>query len=262
VFAEVEEWLSILAEPDGTLVAGDNAGRVWELEVGSQDNLQPLTVTLLAPISAGGSPLAYKDAIDFQIHCNTYSDTLTASIYKDGSTTATLTYPVHTSVAGAVYRGGAAGLSRFLRAQFGLSGTCSGLVIYGYNLTYRTRPQHTMVLDTGYFSPEEPGDLLWLYEVELDAIAAADVDMDLYVNDALRYNTTIDIATTGVRDVHQVPIPRGTKGERLRLVFTTTSDDGEGALGFDPYSVRVRASSSGNQHERRYLKVYPVGEAP
>ena len=262
VFAEVDEFWSIYNEPDGTLVAGDNAGRVWTLEVGDQDNSTDISIYLLTPIGDGGQPLAYKDADDFQMQCDTDGDTLTARLFKDGALTASESYSVRTTADGGVFRGGAEGVGRFLRAQMDLSGTCSGFVLYSYNLTYRTRPQHMMVLDTGYFTPEEPADLLWLYEVEFDAICAADVTMTLYVNDTLKYSTPVGVTAFNVRDVHQIPLPRGTKGERIRLVFTTSNADGEGFQGFDPYSVRVRASSSGNQHERKYLKVYPAGNAP
>ena len=103
--------------------------------------------------------------------------------------------------------------------------------------------------------------MTWLYEVEFDANAAEDVTMELYINDVLKSTSSITVSPN-VRKPYFVPLARGTKGYRPRLVFYTDSADAVGAVGFECYNVRVRMSTSGNQEGAEYRKIYPVQEAP
>ena len=118
-------------------------------------------------------------------------------------------------------------------------------------------------LDAGYLKGENPSDLVWVQEVEFDAICASDFTMRLYRNDVLYYTKLVSVSSPGVRDVHRIPVPRESKGERLRLTFASSTDEGAGDVGFDPYMVRCRVRSTGNEDmDRQYQTVYPAGEAP
>jgi hypothetical protein len=56
-------------------------------------------------------------------------------------------------------------------------------------------------------------------------------------------------------------LPSAFKGRRPRLVFKTATPTGVGNVGFEPYSVRVRQRSTGNQIEAEFIPIYPVGQA-
>jgi hypothetical protein len=251
--------LSILTEPDGTLIAGTNNGYVLELESGTGDTAVNPSVTLLTPFMDGGNPLARKDAFDLQLHCDTNSNTATVSVYKDGATSATASYSVVTATPQA-YRVQAEDVGSFVRAQIGLTGTIDEFNLSAMNLSYRVRPQHMVYLDTGYFQGDDPADVIWMQEVEIDANSPSGLEVLVYLDDRL-FTTESVTVTANVRSVYRVPLPRGCKSRRPRIVVRTTAADGAGEIGFDPYFVRVRTRSTGNQAGAQFRTVWPAGQA-
>lgn len=252
--------LSIFNEPDGTLISGTNNGKLLELEYSTGDTAVNPTVEILTPFMDGGNPLVRKDAFDLQLHCDTNANTATVYVYKDGATTETTSYSISTSIPQA-YRVQADDVGAFIRAQLKITGTFDQFQLSSFNLTYRTRGQHMNYLDTGYFVGDDPSDLMWLQEIEIDANSPSDLYALVYLDDTL-YTTETVTVTANVRTVYRVPLPRGTKSRRPRIVVKTSASDGAGEVGFDPYFVRVRTRNSGNQSGNRYRTVWPVGTAP
>ena len=253
--------LSIFNDPDGTLIAGTNDGHVLELEYGTGDaNSVKPSVTLLAPFMDGGNPLVRKDPFDLQFHTDTNGNTATVTVYKDGSASSSASYTFSTTQPQA-YRIQAEDIGTFIRAQLQITGTFDEFQLASMDMTYRVRPQHMNYLDTGYLVADEPGDVVWLQEVEIDANSPSDLQVLAYLDDRL-FTTESVTVTANVRSVYRVPLPRGTKSRRPRLVVKTTAADGAGEVGFDPYFVRVRTRNSGNASSGRFRTVWPVGEAP
>lgn len=255
--------LSIFCEPSGTLVAGTNAGLFLELDYGTGDEsvgTPKPEVTILSPFMDGGNPLARKDAFDLQLVCDTNGNAATVAVYKDGATSATTSYSVTTSIPQA-YRVQAEDIGSFVRLQLKVTGNFDEFQLTGLNLTYRVRPQHMTYLDTGYIVADDPSDLVWLQELEVDANTPSDLYAMVYLDDVL-YTTETITATANVRTVYRVPLPRGTKSRRPRVVIKTSASDGAGEIGFDPYFVRARTRNTGNQSGNRYRTVWPVGSAP
>jgi len=62
-----------------------------------------------------------------------------------------------------------------------------------------------------------------------------------------------------VRSVYPVPLPRGTKGRRPRLLLRTTAADGSGQIGFECWRMRVRLRGSGNMIEIPIPTMSPTG---
>jgi hypothetical protein len=252
--------LSILTEPDGTLVAGTNNGKLLQLESGTGDTLVNPSVTILTPFMDGGNPLVRKDAFDLQFHADTNSNTATVTVYKDGSATSSASYTFSTSQP-QPYRIQADDIGSFVRAQMSVTGTFDEFILSAMNLSYRVRPQHMTYLDTGYFVADDPADVVWVQEVELDVNSPSSLEVLLYLDDRL-YTTQTVTVTANVRKVYRVPMPRGAKSYRPRIVVRTTAADGAGEVGFDPYFVRVRTRGTGNQSQGRFKTVWPVGTAP
>lgn len=252
--------LSILTEPDGTLVAGTNNGRLLLLESGTGDTLVNPSVTILTPFMDGGNPLVRKDAFDLQFHADTNANTATVTVYKDGSASSSASYTFSTSQP-QPYRIQADDIGSFVRAQMSVTGTFDEFILSAMNLSYRVRPQHMTYLDTGYFVADDPADVVWVQEVELDVNSPSSLEVLLYLDDRL-YTTQTVTVTANVRKVYRVPMPRGAKSYRPRIVVRTTAADGAGEVGFDPYFVRVRTRGTGNQSQGRFKTVWPVGTAP
>jgi len=252
--------LSIFNEPDGTLIAGTNDGKLLELEYGTGDaNSVKPTVTLWTPFVDGGNPLVRKDSFDMQFHTDTNGNTATVNVYKDGAASSTAAYTFSTSIPQA-YRIQAEDVGTFIRAQLRVTGTFDEFQLSSLNMTYRQRPEHMVYLDTGYLQGNDPSDVIWLQEVEVDANSPSDLEVLVYLDDRL-YTTESVTVTANVRTVYRVPLPRGCKSRRPRIVVRTTAADGAGEIGFDPYFVRVRTRSSGNQAGAQYKTIWPVGQA-
>jgi len=253
--------LSIQHEPDGTLVAGTNDGKLLEFEYGTGDASANPTVTIMAPFMDGGNPLVRKDAFDLQFHTDTNGNTATVNVYKDGSATSVFTETFSTTQPQA-FRLQAEDIGSFVRAQLKIAGTFDEFQLSSLDLTYRVRPQHMTYLDTGYLSAEDPGDVVWLQEIEIDANSPSDLSVLIYLDDT-QFGDPLDVpVTANVRTVYRVPVPRGAKSRRPRIVVKTTAADAAGEIGFDPYFVRVRTRNSGNQSGARYRTVWPAGQAP
>ena len=263
VYPQVAAWTSISKEPSGNLIAGDSTGNVWQLDIGTQDDGNDIIINVLSPHADAGNPLVYKDAFDLQIHAHTGGKTGTVSLYKDGAPLSSFDASFQ-NTGNTVYRLDASSFGRFLRAQFGFVGSFSTFVLQYFNLTHRVRPPHSVYLDTGYVMAGEPGQAAWFNHVEFDAnVASANVTMQVWIDDALSYTTTIDTSLhLNKRFPYVVPVPRGTKGRRPRVVFKTAGSPGEGAVGFDCYSVRLKMRGTGNQTGDQYLRLYPIGESP
>jgi hypothetical protein len=230
------------------------------MEYGTGDESGNPSVTILAPFMDGGNPLVRKDAFDIQFHTDTNGNTATVDVYKDGSTQSAATYTFSTSQPQA-YRIQTDDIGTFVRAQLKVTGTFDEFQLSSLDMTYRVRPQHMTYLDTGYLSSEDPGDLVWLQEIELDVNSPSDLSALVYLDDVLFTTETVTV-TPNVRTVYRVPLPRGTKSRRPRIVVKTTAADGAGEIGFDPYFVRVRTRNSGNQTGHRYRTIWPAGQAP
>lgn len=253
--------LSIFNDPDGTTIAGTNDGKLLELEYGTGDaNAVLPSVTIKTPFTDAGNPLVRKDPFDLQFHTDTNANTATVNVYKDGSVTTSGTYTFSTSQPQA-YRIQAEDIGSFIRAQLQITGTFDEFQLSSLDLTYRVRPQHMTYLDTGYFQGDDPSDLIWLQEVEVDANSPSDLEVLIYLDDRL-FTTEAVSVTANVRTVYRVPVPRGTKSRRPRVVVRTSAADGAGEIGFDPYFVRVKTRSSGNQGSAGYRTVWPAGAAP
>lgn len=262
-FPLVNEFHSLYKEPDGTLIAGDDAGTLWQLETGSQDNGEDIPIYALTPIGDAGNPLVRKTPHDLQIHCSTGGRTGTVTVFTDGDPTEVASYSFSTTVP-RQYRI-ISDFGDFIKLQLAFSGTFSSFALHSFDLGFRAHPQHMVSLDTGYLQGADPADLLWIQEIEFDTIARGDVDIDVYLDDTLTYSTSLTDAgvspvfTAGIRTVYRIPLPRGTVSRRPRIVFHTTAGDGEGEVGFDPYSIRIRTRSTGNADViRKYFKVWPA----
>jgi hypothetical protein len=238
--------LSLYREPDGSLLAGTCCGRIIEIEYSDSDDDAPIEVSLTTPFYDGGDPLSRKDSADLQWHGTTGGVSGTLSVRKDGDLNPSSSYTLTASQESDVYRTSSIDVGTFLRAGFNVSGTFSEFIMRAMNMTYTTRPQMVMALDSGWIIPPNNADLAWISEVELDCWSNADLQMKFY-RDNILFDTADIAVTEGVRDMYRVNCIRGCKGRRLRIYVVTTNSAGSGnTRGFEVYGLRVRFKGSGN----------------
>jgi hypothetical protein len=240
-------YLSIYREPSGILLAGTTEGEIHEIEVGSDDDGEPISVSITTPISDGNNPLARKDSADFQFHGTTGGRDATIGFYKDGDGIEYLNKIISIPFQG-IYRNALRDLYEFIKIQLKITGVFNSFSMNALNLQVVTRPQHVMVLDLGAVVPDNGSDVAWATQVEIDCHSASDLQLEVYKNDVL--HATLDVpVTANVRDVYTVVMPRGTKARRLSFILKTTAADGSGQIGFECYSFKVRHGITGNQTE-------------
>ena len=248
--------LSLHRPKDGRLLAGTLGGSVLKLEDGVQDDGANIPVRIVWPWADGGSPFARKVPFDTQIHANTGDLVGTLSISTDGDTTST-SYPFSTRKDD-IYRLDTSAVPAFVKARYEVTGDFFTFRLQGVNTTYRELAQQMMVVDTGYIIPPEPSDMAWLQEAEVDCMSASDLSLEVYLDDVL-YTTQPVTVKPNVRSVYPVPLPRGTKGRRPRLLLRTTAADGAGQIGFECWRMRVRLRGSGNMIEIPIPTMSPTG---
>ena len=248
--------LSLHRPKDGRLLAGTLGGSVLKLEDGVQDDGANIPVRILWPWADGGSPFARKVPFDTQIHANTGDLVGALKITTDGDTAGT-SYPFSTRKDD-IYRIDTSAVPTFVKARYEVTGDFFTFRLQGVNTTYRELAQQMMVVDTGYIIPPEPSDMAWLQEAEVDCMSASDLSLEVYLDDVL-YTTQPVTVKPNVRSVYPVPLPRGTKGRRPRLLLRTTAADGSGQIGFECWRMRVRLRGSGNMIEIPIPTMSPTG---
>lgn len=132
-------WRCIYREPDGTLIASDNAGFVWTLDTGTQDDGSNIALELWTPDDDLGHPFSRKDPYDFRTMINTGSQTATLSLYPDSGSTPTAIGTANTSsFTESLYS--LEPVASFHRAQIRLTGSFSTFQWAGYHIGVNVLP--------------------------------------------------------------------------------------------------------------------------
>ncbi|HYE84843.1 MAG TPA: hypothetical protein VEA16_00710 [Vicinamibacterales bacterium] len=132
-------WRCVYREPDGTLIASDNAGFVWTLDTGTQDDGSDIAVVLWTPIEANGQPNQRKDGWELRVRANTGGATATVALHLDGAGSSSTLLAVAASDLTPV-AGSLSAVAAFRQSQLRVTGSFSTFLWYDYTLTYRGRP--------------------------------------------------------------------------------------------------------------------------
>jgi len=237
-------FLSIYSERDGTVLAGDDSGNVWQLETGTQDESTDIDVTLWAPFDNDGAPLNRKDPFDMAMELDTDGDELVVDIYKDGVTGAAETSVSVSSVLNDVYRSTLTAIGGFRSLAMRMTGSFSKFMLQWFNVSYRLRPQHRFHVDTGYIRSNRER-VQWFRVLEICMRAENDVTVTPYFDDTAHAAKTITV-TAGKVTVYRVPLGREYKGYAPRVVLATTAAAGTGIDGFELYWIKFKHRRTGD----------------
>lgn len=133
-------WRTVYREPDGTLIAGDYSGRVWQLDVGNQDNSVDIPVVMWTIQDDDDTPNNRKDAFDYEACLDTYTNPVSIALHLDGSESAAATLTTTTPGSG-VYKTAINTLSPFRRIQQRITGNFSTFKWLWSRITYEPRPE-------------------------------------------------------------------------------------------------------------------------
>lgn len=133
------DWRSLYTEPDGTVLAGDNGGRVWQLDVGTSDNGVSINAAIWTPQYNEGSSFARKDPLDVRLFLDTGGSSAPARFYFDGSATAAKTVTC-ANVAMGIVAASMDGLSAYRDVQCKFTGDFFALRFGGFALNSTPLP--------------------------------------------------------------------------------------------------------------------------
>lgn len=131
-------WRCLYREPDGTLIASDNAGFVWVLDTGTQDAGPDIPVVLWTPVEDDGKPNIRKDGWDFRIRANTGGTTAIVGIHRDGASSSADSFSINPSTLAPVAQSWD-GTTPFTQIQLRVTGSFSTFLWYDYHIAYRDR---------------------------------------------------------------------------------------------------------------------------
>lgn len=145
VYAQGGAWRSVYREPDGTVLAGDTAGTVWQLDVGTQDAGQNIAVVLWTKVDDFDKPYQRKKVGEVAWRSDTGGANASITVHLNGSASvaATLTAAqtgmgVNAFDLGNV--GGATTVAICKQLQFRLTGSLPSFHLYDYGVQFRERP--------------------------------------------------------------------------------------------------------------------------
>jgi hypothetical protein len=242
-----KNWTAIHREPDGTLIAGDSAGSVYQLETGTQDVTTDIPVVLWTTVDDGDAPQNEKEAQDFQIRLDTGSNAATVAIHLDGSTTASDSESV-TKDESDIYQYNTSDLSMFRQVQFRVTGNFSTFKWLEYAFSFLVLPATRRAWNLGAFDATDR-DMSWIRRISVKANAAADMTVNLYFDGVAETAKTITV-TPSVATVYDVDYGRGIKGRSPKILITSTAD-------FIPYWATVRLRGTGGETQKDVIKIKP-----
>jgi len=242
-------------EPTGGVLAGTTGGEVYLLDQGTQDNGENIEYELWTRFADASAPAIFKDAYDIQLGIDTGSEDCTVQVFKEDGTT-DVEFTANTTGL-QVFRNDITSFGSFRLAQVRLIGSSYALALRHFNISFRSRPQHAVALDTGYVQASRGGDLVHIYELELSCLAANNLTVTPYFDGVAGTAQPVTV-TAGVNTVYRVPLPRGSFGKRARFLIQSTDAIGADDPGFEMYNVRMWVSPTGNQKGSQPVKVFPL----
>lgn len=144
-YAQSGNFRSLYREPDGTLIAGDDAGTVWILDTGTQDDGQDIPVVLWTKVDDLGLPYQRKKIGELAWRSETGGATASLAVHLDGASAASTTPTVAPSSMSVdaidlANNSGTHAIPICRQIQFRVTGNFPSFHLYDYGLQYRERP--------------------------------------------------------------------------------------------------------------------------
>lgn len=238
-------WRSIYREPDGTLIAGDNAGFVWVLDSGTQDDGADIPIEIWSPIDDNDQPYTPKVPLMHRVRLNTGGAAASIDLHLDGSSVSSKTVSTSQSSMGTA-ESSVAGLQTFKQIQHRITGSFSVFKLMDLWLDYKDRPIGRYVWDLDIDTGTQ--DLTWIREVRIKVLAGGLLTITPYFDGTAFPAYTATPVSTVDPVIVPVPVGREYKGRTPRLVVTSTYE-------FFPYWAEILYRGSGNVSGKKRQRI-------
>jgi hypothetical protein len=246
-YTYAQAWTAIHREPDGTLIAGNAAGTVHQLETGTQDVTTDIPVVLWTTVDDAGLPNNEKEALDLQTRLDTGANAVSIALHRDGSATASDTQSV-TLAGSSVYQYNVSDISHFRQFQLRVTGSFSIFKWLEYALAFIALPESRRAWR--FVAPDvSDRDMTWIRGIRIKARADANLTVSLAFDGGTATTDTV-IPTTGEATVYDVTYGRGIKGKSPDVLITSTAD-------FVPYWAEFIFRGSGGETQKSKVRIKP-----
>lgn len=134
------EWRTLYREPDGTLIAGDAEGFIWQLDTGDDDDGSGIELTVWPVHSDDNKPMTRKRAQRIRVRMDTGGSTAGVAVYLDGSDTQATNVNVASSGIG-YDDNSLTDLDAAFILGLRITGTFNTFKLYEYEIEYLENPQ-------------------------------------------------------------------------------------------------------------------------
>lgn len=250
-------FLSLYREPDGTVIGGDGAGRLWQLAAVTGIGDRRGTIEVEIPVvyrgisDADGRPFAQKEAYDWRGMLDTGGATATVNLVLDETTTVSLS--VAQSGYGLVQQtlGANTGMVPYTRVQHHITGNFKTLKIGHLGIVYRERPMGLLYWDSSLL--DFGADHVEFRELAFKLRAPQNVVVRVKFGDWTAFNKEVQVEA-GVDNVYPVEVGRGVRGRLPLIILEPIVSGDEGpqpdntspTRAFKLYWVRAKFRKTGN----------------
>ncbi len=238
-------WRSIYREPDGTLIAGDSSGFVWQLDIGNQDAGSDIPVVLWSGLDDNDQPYSPKKPLMHRIRLETGGNTATVALHFDGSESAAESISAEESSMGTTETDCTA-LDEFKHVQHRITGSFSTFRLFDWRFDYKERPAGRKVwdidIDTG-------GQVItWIREYRIKVLAGGALTVTPYFDGVAQTAYTATPTSTEDPVIISVPVGREHKGRAPRLKVTSNYE-------FFPYWVDILYKGTGGASSKQRQRI-------
>ncbi len=236
-------WRSIFAEPDGTLIAGDDEGFSWTLdEQVHQDDGADIPVTLWTIADDNSEAFTYKESTNLHIRVNTGGASADVALHLDGASNPDNA----TATAQTISQSDTltlAAISQFTQIQQRITGLFSTFDFRGYALHYRDNPMPQVVHDTNYIDLTT-GGMVWVRRIRIKANTPGAMTVTPYWDGTPATIRTVAATYANKVWTYEVPLGRDDHGKTARVTVETT-------LPSQVYWVEFEYNDSGKTKQKR-----------
>lgn len=254
-------FMSLYREPDGKIVAGDDTGSIYQLDVNKPSTLSTDEVVSGGAIESQGipyvawfpfdddqKPFIRKEGFDLRAEVESLDD-ITLVMLADGNTSLvydSVTIPGSSDSPYFHPISGAVTADAPITLQFRLSGTSRLFNLKSLGLAYRERPLPRVAWDTGFI--DLGVEVPWIRRLMVKARSAADITANIYFEGAAKVDPLTITVTPNVETEYPVPVGRFCRGRQPRITLTC-------ATPFELYWIDVYYHGTGQATEKRRVKV-------
>lgn len=242
---------SLFREPDGTVLAGDTAGRVWVLDSGTTDAGTTIPVAVWTRADDLDDPFHDKVVSNVHLRGDTGDGAVVLSAYLNGETATYAGASLITATESGIAVANLIDIPQCRSLQLRLTGSTSSFRLSALGYTTRRVPVAVLAWDSGPVDLGGP-ELVWLRGIRIKAIAGAPLSVTTSF-DGQSYGTLTVTPETLTDPTHVTSWgPRGIKGRIVRVVITST-------VVFRPYWVEFIRRETGRATDKRSLRVTAEG---